>query len=611
MKNIVSVLDNRMNPIVVKELRQGLQSWFIIVIVNLMLVALSLTCILLVMLNPDITEEATGGRGMFYGLQIVLFSATIVCVPLYVLHRLQTERDGTNVDLFFTTTLKPHKIVRGKFVAGMSLITLFYSVCLPFLLFTYFLRGYDIPTMLFSLAMGYLLCIPILMAAIVLGSWSLPYVFTLFIKIAALAGLILVVCLLCAINEHEILRPGIQQYLREKGFLWICALFILVGLLFTKLLGTMAIALLAPPSSNRTAPLRVWTSISLFLLATGFAIFGTYARLSGWMATGEALLGFSFIWTLITLGTIAVIAVITICEPDKFSNRIMLQRPSFMPLRLITFPFTHSASAGFTWIILHTTLVFGVMTFAYYIAPAISPHAGIVNNMINDIDEIMPWTVLFFACIMAYALLAKWIMQPFFTTYKSGLWVFLYTATFFGSMGVLYNIAVRLPFQCMHNMLNAIGSSLPQLLFFFFYIMAFALIAKWTLRAFCPNAPAKHTWATFLIIFMILTISSMLVCFIMDTRHWDKLPLWKFFNPMAEVSYYYADHETQLMLRIFVDSVWAILMLLLCAPKMVYDLFHYVFAEPVARGEIESTMVDHVEIVSYPTIQPATGSTEN
>ena len=46
-------LDDRMNPIVVKELRQGMQSRSFILIVNLLLAALAAICLLSVMTNPE------------------------------------------------------------------------------------------------------------------------------------------------------------------------------------------------------------------------------------------------------------------------------------------------------------------------------------------------------------------------------------------------------------------------------------------------------------------------------------------------------------------------------------------------------------------------------
>ena len=502
--SLISVLDNRMNPIVVKELRQGLQSWFIIIIVNLLLVALSLTCLLMVMLNPDITEEATGGRDMFQFLQILLFIATVLGVPLYVLGRLRSERNGNQVDLFFTTTLLPHKIVRGKFVAGMSLVTLLYSVCLPFMLFTYFLRGFDVPTMLFSMAFGYLITIPLIMLAIVIGTWTVPRIFAPFVMIAALAGLIPVVVFAYAITD-EFLEKGIQSIFRDDGSIPITIMILGAGFLLTKLLEATAIAELSPPSSNRTCRLRIWMTLSILLTGVGLAGIAWYASSSsGSLRLLEMVLMASTVWAIIAMSLVAVVLLIAVCEPDGFSNRVMIQRPRHFLFRLIAFPYTHGASSGFLWVVLHAFAILGVWAIALsiYKTFSVSPtHLTFTTPMIdisNRMKETMTWIILVFACISAYALLAKLIMRTFFR-----------------------------------------------------------------------HVPAKHTWGAFMFVAGTLLVSSMLICFAIDPRHWDQWILWKIFNPVA------GSEGMETTKRVIADSLWALTMLALCIPQGFRDATRY------------------------------------
>ena len=499
--SLISVLDNRMNPIVVKELRQGLQSWFIIIIVNLLLVALSLTCLLMVMLNPDITEEATGGRDMFQFLQILLFIATVLGVPLYVLGRLRSERNGNQVDLFFTTTLLPHKIVRGKFVAGMSLVTLLYSVCLPFMLFTYFLRGFDVPTMLFSMAFGYLITIPLIMLAIVIGTWTVPRIFAPFVMIAALAGLIPVVVFAYAITD-EFLEKGFQSIFRDNDSIPITIMILGAGFLLTKLLEATAIAELSPPSSNRTCRLRIWMTLSILLTGVGLAGLAWYASFSiTSLYLQEALLEVSSVWAIISMSLVAVVMLIAVCEPDRFSNRIMIQRPRHFLFRVLAFPYTHGASGGLLWVVLHACAILGtwylLSSFAYLLSSA---RTGISSYLLSEMKETMTWLILVFACVSAYALLAKLVMRTFFR-----------------------------------------------------------------------HVPAKHTWGAFMFVAGTLLVSSMLICFAIDSRHWDQWILWKIFNPVA------FSEGMETTKRVIADSLWALTMLALCIPQGFRDATRYLF----------------------------------
>ena len=57
--------------------------------------------------------------------------------------------------LLFITTIKPRSIIVGKMLAAVMLTMMIFSACLPFLTFTYFLRGIDLPSMAVVLALGF------------------------------------------------------------------------------------------------------------------------------------------------------------------------------------------------------------------------------------------------------------------------------------------------------------------------------------------------------------------------------------------------------------------------------------------------------------------------
>ena len=79
-------------------------------------------------------------------------------VPLYAGVRLSLERNDANIDLLFVTTITPGAIIRGKYLTAMALTLLIFSACMPFITFTYLLRGIDLPTIFYCLAVGFLVC---------------------------------------------------------------------------------------------------------------------------------------------------------------------------------------------------------------------------------------------------------------------------------------------------------------------------------------------------------------------------------------------------------------------------------------------------------------------
>ncbi len=74
---IISFCDDRINPIVVKELRQNVQSSFVSFIVNFLLAALVVISMGVLMSNFDQLQNTGGGRELFMVLQGALFIAAM------------------------------------------------------------------------------------------------------------------------------------------------------------------------------------------------------------------------------------------------------------------------------------------------------------------------------------------------------------------------------------------------------------------------------------------------------------------------------------------------------------------------------------------------------
>src|SRR6478672_1055630 len=157
---LIDRFDDWINPIVVKELRQAVKSRVVIVLL-LVFLALQLFIVGMALLfrqarTFDGDADWTAGRDVFVWIQGVLAFTLILLVPAYACIRLAAERSDQNVDLLFISTLKPHSIVAGKFFAAFMLGVLIFSCCAPFMTFMYLLRGLDIPTILFILAIDLL-----------------------------------------------------------------------------------------------------------------------------------------------------------------------------------------------------------------------------------------------------------------------------------------------------------------------------------------------------------------------------------------------------------------------------------------------------------------------
>src|SRR5262249_46866481 len=168
-------LDDWINPIVIKELRQAVKSRMVVTILLLFL-GLQLLILGFYLLSQE--SRAAGsdgvewyaGTGVFQVQQGILLWTLAILVPAYAAVRLGAERSDQNVDLLFISTLRPGSIIWGKFVAALALAILVFSTCAPFMTFTYLLRGIDLPTIFTVLLIDLLAMLFGTMAALLMGS---------------------------------------------------------------------------------------------------------------------------------------------------------------------------------------------------------------------------------------------------------------------------------------------------------------------------------------------------------------------------------------------------------------------------------------------------------
>jgi len=183
------IMDLAFNPVMIKELRQVTRSRFLIGIIAIyMLVMLSAVGIFIFDLTVSNSADWGSGRQLFNILLPILNFGCILFVPFYTGIRLAIEHSDTNLDLLFTTTLSPGEIIRGKLLNGIVMLVILYSICTPFLVFTYLLRGIDIPTMCIVLVPLFLITIIVIQAAILIATLPTSKPFKIMLGIGGLVA---------------------------------------------------------------------------------------------------------------------------------------------------------------------------------------------------------------------------------------------------------------------------------------------------------------------------------------------------------------------------------------------------------------------------------------
>lgn len=357
---LIDRLDDWINPIVVKELRQAVKSRVVIVLM-LVFLALQLFIVGMALLfrqaqSLDGEADWNAGRDVFVWIQGVLAFTLILLVPAYACVRLAAERSDQNVDLLFISTLKPSSIVAGKFFAAFVLGVLIFSCCAPFMTFMYLMRGLDIPTILFILGIDLLALLYSTMVGMLLASIPggtivkviaifLGYFFHLFWVAYTVIGLTTV---LVTFEPPSWDSPKFWAIVAACSGATVAA----IGLMFT-----YCTAMISPASSNRVLLIRV------YVLAIWTSSLGALFLLGRYLGDPMAWMAVLICWTIVMAIILGMQFVISISERDQYGPRLQRQIPRNLLLRIPAFFLYTGAANGilFTTALSLATMVIGAI----------------------------------------------------------------------------------------------------------------------------------------------------------------------------------------------------------------------------------------------------------
>ena len=382
------------NPIVIKELRQGVRSWTVTGMLLLFLVVLFIASLgFLVTESFDINPNMQLGGSMFSAFTVILAGASIFFIPLYTGVRVAAERQENNPDLLYVTTLSPARIIRGKFLCSAYIALLFFSACMPFMAFTNLLRGVDLPTVFFILFYLFLVVCAANMIAIFVATIPASRPFKVLFALGGFFASFWIVIPLVAVSFFT-MRSGVGAMMSGRDF-WIGALTAAtIGLAAIGLFFVLSVALVSPPSANRALPVRIYlTAIWLLggLLSFAWVAYTSYVRVL-------------FLWMNFTFVLMILALLVTISNSDQISMRVRRQIPKSGIKRIFAFFFFNGAAGGLVWagIILALTCVI-TRIFLTLFSSSVPPG-----------DEIWYWSlIIILLYAFAYALTALFIHRKF------------------------------------------------------------------------------------------------------------------------------------------------------------------------------------------------------
>jgi len=396
-------LDDWINPIAVKELRQAVQSKFVTGLLVLFLLGQFVTASVVVLSIDQYSYEFDAGRSVFTILFGILVGTCLLFLPAYSAVRLAGERSGAKTDLYFVTALRPRTIVWGKFLSGLVLAVLVHSAFMPFLTFTYLLRGIDLPTIFILLFIGFVAAATAILFATFLA--CIPA--TRFLKVViGLVGFGFISSITYSIiaAAHVSLQFGVPVF--SGDFLRVLVPMMVFGLIAMGCFFVWSVALLSPPSANRMLPVRAYMTI--VWLVTGAAI-------SIWGLGTATRSDFFDTWTVLSVLMFCVGLMTAVSERDVQGARITRRIPRRWWLRPFAFLMYTGAAGGIVWACLMiglTLLVALLVSWVEY-----GRYYGL-----NYTAAVMGGLALYAFC---YAMTASLIRRTFFPKARLGhTWVF-------------------------------------------------------------------------------------------------------------------------------------------------------------------------------------------
>lgn len=339
--------DERVNPILVKEVRQSLRGRYFMVLFLLTLSAATLvSSILLFFAGREPSDVA--GIYLFTAMLYCLSVAVHIFVPLAAFLSLGGEWDENTHDLLVLTNLRPGQIVVGKLLSAGVQVSLYYCVFGPFLIFAFLLRGLDLVVAGWALAS--MLCTSLALISLALALSSITSIKIIRYFLLAVAAVAFVTGAVNLPMPWAVLlwTPG---EIHDPAFLPVIIGILLGVVTIAAFAIAFATARLAHPEENRSTSLRILTTI-VVLVGIGWAYW-----LYGEIGYHEVLL----IATAILGGILAFMSTFFITERESLGRRVRLQVPRSTLLGLLAAPWLPGGGRGILFLLLHFALVLGAM----------------------------------------------------------------------------------------------------------------------------------------------------------------------------------------------------------------------------------------------------------
>ncbi len=280
---------DRLNPLVVKEVRQGVRSRLFWVCFGLMLLACFVISLVAFVSTRD-RGTSTMGSEFFIAFFVCLGLVHFFIIPYSAYRSLAREREDETWVLLVLTGLGPRRILRGKVASYLVQAGLYASAVGPFLLFSYYLNGIDLPTILVVLALGGCWLVFLTVVAVCAATLADGRIGRALVHFLLLGGLALSV-LYGLIAAGVLSEKGFRFITREDGFIAFTVFFLWMMLSNAWLLFETAAARLSLLTENYSRGPRLALVVQVVLTGTVVAAVCLWVKPSASFAPMMSVLG--------------------------------------------------------------------------------------------------------------------------------------------------------------------------------------------------------------------------------------------------------------------------------------------------------------------------------
>jgi hypothetical protein len=346
---------DRINPAILKELRQAVRSRAILASIGAFLAVLFISCLFTVSAAAKSKTPETYGAELFAWLRGVCSFVVTVIIPFMVMNRTAFERQGGASGVLGLTLLTPSQWADGKAVSATISSGMFTAATLPFATLAYLLRGLDLSKVLLFPPLFLALAFLFNYLAVLFGSFRI----NALCKRVFFCGVLMLgyISQFRDMGPNDLLRAFLNEILgafhRPTAALAVSVIVfgcVLASLLFR----SAAIARLSPPNFNFRSGVRRTVLIVVLVM---FTVFG----LAAWRTGDNSAL---FAFSVMAFPAFLALAFFESALPAGYSRRVRAEIAPSRLRRATQYLFFTGSENGLVFAILLQFFILAIFRFA-------------------------------------------------------------------------------------------------------------------------------------------------------------------------------------------------------------------------------------------------------